>query len=630
MKSLFESIGDYRIIEKLGRGGMADVYLAVEQKTGRRVALKLVERGEGPEAQEIVDAERLGAELQRQISLAEPRVPAIHAVGDMDSYFFIAMEFVEGTDLSRLIGSGALKPEDAATVALQLCGILRAAHGMSLQVDGRELRAIVHGDIKPKNIRIDSQGNVRVLDFGIAKGLSITRRLTSNVFGSVAYSSPERLESGSIDEMSDLWAVGVVLYEIVEERLPFEAASNDRLETIIRSRSAIRPLSDACPPVLRQIIYKALARSPGSRYQNAAEFESDLAAFLSGAVTRAAEENEQTRRTVPAEDIETRRTVLEAEPESEAESIPAVPPVEILPSEKRSRTDALFSRIKERLFPWRKWILAAGIVLAAFIGTWEAVVVHAAGEVKPELLAGKLDADAAWTQYQRVRSRSILGLAPLTLRSPVRDLLVESSQRVLNEYRDTDTASVREGDWLRCRRYLSRAVQLDPADRRSAAMLEYANGHISRINRKNADAIAAFQHAASLQPKWPDPYLGIARTYIINLGDIDRGTQALDRAQALGHSFGKREIAMLAESHKKRALQNIENANLVRGTDQEKELLKRARADLDEALKNYLQIAPRGDSTAQILAVQNALGDVQTRLAELEKPNRLLPWNWLQ
>jgi eukaryotic-like serine/threonine-protein kinase len=626
MKSLFESIGDYQIVEKLGRGGMADVYLAVERKTGRRVALKLVERGEGPEAQEIVEAERLGAELQRHISLADSRVPAIHAFGDLEGYFFIEMEFVEGTDLSTLIGSGTLKPDDAAMVAMQLCSILRIAHGMSLQIDGRELRAIVHGDIKPKNIRIDSQGNVRVLDFGIAKGLSITRRLTSNVFGSVAYSSPERLESGSIDELSDLWSVGIVLYEIVEEKLPFEAASNERLETIIRSRSAVRPLRDSCPLALQQIIYKSLARSPGSRYQNAAEFESDLEAFLAGGVTLAAQENEQTRRTVPAEDIETRRTVPEVEPEPE----PVSPPVPAPRSKPESRIEILYARIKQRFFRWRIWILAGIMVLFAFIGTWEVIVAHTAAQLKPELLAGKLDADEAWTKYQDVRTRSILGLAPLTLRGSVHDLLTESSQRVLNEYRDTDTSRIREGDWLRCKRYLSRAVQLDSADSRSAAMLEYANGHILRINRKNADAIAAFQHAAAMQPKWPDPYLGMARTYIYNLGDIDRGTQALEHAQALGHSFGKREMAMMAESHRKRGLQNLDNAHLVRGTDQEKELLKRAKTDLDEALKNYLQIAPWGDSTTQIPFVQDLLTEIQTRLAELGKPNPLLPWNWLQ
>lgn len=627
MKSLFESIGDYQIVEKLGRGGMADVYLAVHSKAGRRVALKLVERGEGPEAQEVVEAERLGAELQQHISRLEPRVPAIYAFGDLDDYFFIEMEFVEGNDLSVLIGSGNLAAEEAAAIAMQLCSILRVAHGISLQLDGRELRAIVHGDIKPKNIRIDPQGNVRVLDFGIAKGLSITRRLTSNVFGSVAYSSPERLDSGSIDEMSDLWSVGIVLYEMIEGRLPFEAATSERLETVIRSRNALRPLRESCPVALQQIVCKALANSSARRYQNATQLEADLEAFIAGKETVAAQENEQTRRTVPADDdIETRRTAPDETPApaSPTPSIPALAP------KPESRVDRFYTELKQSLFRWRKWILAGSIVFLVGITTWESIVAHTAAQLKPDFLAGRYDADGAWAKYQKVRQSSVLGLAPLSLRAPLRDLLIQNSERVFSDYRNSDTPRVREGDWLRCRRYLQRAVQLDASDRKSGAMLEYANGHISRINRKNADALNAFQHAAELQPKWPDPYLGLARTYINNLGDLDRGTQALERAQGLGHSFGKREIGMLADAHRKRGLQTLENARLVEGTDQEKELLKEAKRDLDEALKNYLQIAPWGDSTAQITGIQDVLAEIQQRVTEVEKPNPLLPWNWFK
>jgi eukaryotic-like serine/threonine-protein kinase len=618
MKSLLQNIGDYDILDKLGRGGMADVYLAVDRKTNRRIALKLVERGDGPEAQEILEAERLGAELQQHISLVDPRVPQIHAFGDLDGYFFIEMEFVEGSDLSALITSSVLKPEDAVRIALELCGILCTTHGMSLQIDGRELRAIVHGDIKPKNIRIDSTGQVRVLDFGIAKGLSITRRLTSNVFGSVAYSSPERLETGSIDEMSDLWSVGIVLYEMLEARLPFEAASTERLESTIRSRNAMKPLSASCPIPLQQVVYKALASSPGSRYQDAAQFGADLESFLSGNVTLAAQENEQTRRTLPPEDIETRRTVPAAEPEP----APIVVPV--------SASESFRDKVWGVLFRSRKWILAGGLVLCVFLGTWEGITMRSAARLKPDFMQKRLDADKAWDKYLEIRKQSILGLAPIILRNSLRDLLLESSERVFSDYRNSDTLRVREGDWLRSSRYLSRLVQMDPGDRKSEAMLEYANGQILRINRKSPDALAAFQRAISLQPKWPDPYLGLARTYIYNLNDLDRGTQALERAQDLGYGFGKRELAMMAEANRRRGLQDLENANLVKGSDQEKEFLKKAKSEFGDALRVYLQIAPWGDSTTQILGVQDSLGEAEQRLSEIGKPNPLLPWNWFK
>lgn len=610
MKSLIQTIGDYQIVEKLGRGGMADVYLAVNRKNGRRVALKLVERGEAPDVQEVITAERLGAQLQQRIGHTDPRVPQIHAFGDMDGYFFIEMEFVEGTDLSVLIGNG-LRPEEAARIASEVCSVLCTTHTMSLTVDGRELCGIVHGDIKPKNIRIESGGRVRVLDFGIAKGLSITRRLTSSVFASVAYSSPERLETGSIDAMSDLWAVGVVLYEMVQARLPFDAPSTERLEKTIKARTAPRPLRESCPIALQEIIYKALDASPGNRYRDAAQMESDLQAFLTGKETIASREKEQTRRTISL--VETRRTVDPPQTAVRKSRIPFLPVLRSL-----------------RLPGARKLLLVGILIFLAVACVWEGTVDRTAARLKPEILAGHVDPDTAWSRYEEIKSRSPLGIAPFIVRTPLQELLKRSCERIVNEYRSSDSSRIRERHWMQCRRYMTRAVQLDPSDRKSAAMLEYANGHILRINRKNLDAIAAFQNAASLQPKWPDPYLGMARTYVYNLEDVDRGTQALDRAKELGYRFGRRELAMMAEAHKTRGVKALENADVVQGSDQEEEFLKKAKREFDDALKIYLEISPWGNSSSQVTAVQDLLAEAEQRLNEIRTPNPILPWNWFR
>jgi serine/threonine protein kinase len=613
MKSILQKIGDYQILEKLGRGGMADVYLAMHLKNNQRVALKLVEKGEGEEAREIVEAERLGAELQRRLSLVDPRVPHIHACGELEGYLFIEMEFIEGNDLSALIASGEIKPRDAAGIALELSDILSSAHSMSFEVDGRELRAIVHGDIKPKNIRIDAATQVRVLDFGIAKGLSTTRRLTSNVFGSVAYSSPERLETGRIDEMSDLWSLGIVLYEMVESRLPYEASNTEGLESIIRSRTAPRPISDTCPVALRQIIYKALSRPSSLRYPDARSFKSDLESFLTGTPTMASRESEETRRTVPIEEDETRRMTGEA-----------------LQNKASKHTESFFQSLNRRFAGAKKWMLVGILALIVILGAWEGVVDRAAFRMKSDLAQGRLTPDNSWDRYENIRRHSPLGFAPLILKRPIQDLLRDSCERVFSKYRNSDDPGIREGDWIRCKRYMSRAVQLSPNDSQSRAMLEYANGHILRINRDNFDAVAAFQRAASLQPKWPDPYLGLARTYVYNLNDMERGTQALDRARQLGVSFGKRELAMMAEACRTRGLQELDNANLLRGTDREKEFLKKAKNDFDEAMKLYLQIAPWGDSAKQIAGVQELLKEVDQKLSYLDQSNPLLPWNWFK
>jgi eukaryotic-like serine/threonine-protein kinase len=618
MKSYLQTIGPYQILERLGRGGMADVYLATDAD-GHRVALKLVERGSGAEMQEIVAAERLGAELQAKLSEIEPRVPRIHSYGDLDEYFSIAMEFIEGQDLSALIVAGPLQPEIAAQIARELCSILRNAHAMSLQVDGKDLRAIVHGDIKPKNIRIEPAGQVRVLDFGIAKGLSLTRKLTSNLFGSSAYSSPERLESGRIDEMSDLWSVGIVLYEMVDGRLPFEAASTERIESIVRSRPAPRPPDERCPKELQQIIYKALASSAAYRYQTAAEFESDLETYLTGQPTAASREAEETRRTnLPPEAEETRRT----SPVAETPAVPAQP----------GATRGAAAPVRRQGPVWlpraAKWAAIGTLSLLVLAGIWETVVYRSALSVEAEIANPQMDGDKAWRLYQQVRGRSLLGFAAVPLRDPLRKLLFDSCQRTMDDYRLADYPKAREGDWIRCKKYMSYAGQLDPSDRKASAMYQVADGHILRINRRYPEAVAAFQHASGDEPTWPDPYLGIARVYIYSLKDIERGIQALKRAQDLGHDFGRRESAMMADAYKSRGLQEWDSAVRLKDSDQEKDFLKKAKDDLNESLKTYSGIAPWGESETQIQSVQDALGQVESRLKQLDPLNRLLPWNW--
>ena len=459
----------------------------------------------------------------------------------MDGYFFIEMEFVEGTDLSVPIGNGLSRkrrPESRPK-----CAAFFAPHTMSLTIDGRELCGIVHGDIKPKNIRIESGGRVRVLDFGIAKGLSITRRLTSSVFASIAYSSPERLETGSIDAMSDLWAVGVVLYEMVEARLPYDAPSTERLEKIIRARTAPRPLRKSCPIALQEIIHKALEASPKNRYRVAAQMESDLRAFLAGRETIASREKEQTRRTISP--VETQRTIDAPRPAVWKFRVPFLPALRNL-----------------RLPGARKMLLVGSLVFLAVACVWEGAVDRTAVRLKPDILSGRVDPDTAWSRYEEIKSRSPLGIAPYIVRAPLQELLQRSCERIVNEYRSSDSSRIRERHWMQCRRYMTRSVRLDPSDRKSAAMLEYANGHILRINRKNLDAIAAFQNAASLQPKWPDPYLGMARTYVYNLRTWIR-VPKLWMCRGTGIQIWQERDGTMARPTRHRGVKALENADVV-------------------------------------------------------------------
>ena len=305
-------LGKYEIRQKLGRGGMADVYLAQDSEHGEMLALKLIEYSPDADTRDSIEAERRGAELQAKLAAVDPRVVRVYDCGDIDGFFYVAMEYIDGQDLAELTRRGRLAPEFAAEVASSVAQTLENAHQLSVEIEGKEFHGIVHGDIKPKNIRIDARGDVRVLDFGIAKALSLSRRLTRNEFGSVPYASPERLDLGQVSVDSDLWSVAVMLYEMVTGLQPYQADTTERLERMIRSRVPPPPPPDPCPEPLRRILIKALAPDPELRYATARELVDDLDAYRRGEpVSAALIDLDATRRTTPRQDAdgdETRRT----------------------------------------------------------------------------------------------------------------------------------------------------------------------------------------------------------------------------------------------------------------------------------------------------------------------------------
>jgi eukaryotic-like serine/threonine-protein kinase len=218
MTTVFRRLGPYEILREIGRGGMALVFLASDTRTGRPVALKLVPQGTDREAREILEAEQWGAELQRQFSQVSAHVPAVYEHKlDESGYFYVAMEYLDGENLSDAITRGPLKVDRAVDIAIELCLFLEAAHRFDAVIGDRKLRSLVHGDLKPRNVRITSSHMIKVLDFGIAKALSLSRKVTRNDFGTMPYLSPERLDSGEVNEHADFWAVGVMLHEMVHQ-----------------------------------------------------------------------------------------------------------------------------------------------------------------------------------------------------------------------------------------------------------------------------------------------------------------------------------------------------------------------------------------------------------------------------
>ena len=606
-------LGRFEIRQKLGRGGMADVYLAQDTAGGYTVALKLIEHSADADTRDSIEAERSGAILQARLADIDSHVVRIYDAGDLDGFFFVAMEYVPGEDLAELLRRGRLDPARAAAVALAVCRTLDHAHTLQVAIGGKPFQGIVHGDIKPKNIRIDPKGDVRVLDFGIAKALSLSRRLTRNEFGSVPYASPERLESGEVDRHSDLWSLAVMLYEMAAGAQPYQAATTERLERMIRSRVPPPPAPDPCPEPLRRILVRSLDPEPDFRYGSAGDFAADLEAFLDGRPVSAAAggDREATRRTARAPEPAgeaTRRTVRAPEPVH-----PAAPPP---------------SRL-----PWIRWRRAAAAVLFVLLGWggYSAVsgyLLWRHGRALEHDVSAELvtDPDRIWAQWAELSRGNPSSILLWGARRTVRQHLTAAADHVINAYRINESQPVYEKDWDRIRMYLAHALELDPGDGSIRGRLRLAEGQLARIRGTTQhntallnEAVEKFEEAQQLLPKSPDPQLGLARVYVYGLRDIDKAYDALEQAGKWGYKLGNREKGLLADGYRDRADRLWWDSRNIRGLPQEKDQIRRAADDYRRALELYQGIVPYGNATESIVRVQKSLESVSFRLHQLEE-----------
>jgi len=627
-------VGKYEIRQKLGRGGMADVYLAQDSALGRTVALKLIEHSEDSDTRDAIEAERRGAELQAHLQAIDPRVVRIYDCADADGFFYVAMEYIDGQDLSNLLRRGPVATEFAVDVALDVAQTLDHAHHLCVTVGGKECLGMVHGDIKPKNIRVDTHGNVRVLDFGIAKALSLSRKLTRNEFGSVPYASPERLESGDVNFLSDLWSLAVMLYEMVAGTQPYIADSTELLEHKIQSGIPAPPVPDPCPEALRRILAKALDPDPALRYQSAGELAADLRAFRQGSPVRAVTEDlDATRRTSHRQDDETRRTHPMAPATAAAAAAGAdtrrtapLPPESAQPPQR-------FGTLRRARRPIPKWAqgsaaLAFGFLLFGMGSGY--ITYHHGQELKHEIDTEQITKpDDIWTKWSAVAGSNPSSWLLTGARSDVKQHMVEAADQVIERYRASGN-NVKEPDWQAARDELSRALSLDP-DNAVRGKLRLCEGQIARINgMAHSDpellntAISKFSEAARLMPSSPDPELGLANTYVYGLRDIDKAYQALQEAQKRGFVLGPREKSQLGDGYWNRANRVFYDSRNVRGMPQERDQIERARDDYQRALELYQSIVPWGNSRDRINDVETSLRSVETRLKEIDSEGQIV------
>ncbi|RNF40644.1 Stk1 family PASTA domain-containing Ser/Thr kinase [Planococcus salinus] len=353
--------GRYKLLKLIGGGGMSNVYLAHDMILDRDVAIKILRY-------DFSNEEELRRRFQREAlsatSLAHPNIVNIFDVGEEGSLHYLVMEYISGKTLKEyIIEHSPVAPERAVEIMKQITSALGHAHQ----------NQIVHRDIKPQNILMDEEGNVKITDFGIAMALSATSYTqTNSVLGTVHYLSPEQARGGTANKKSDIYSLGIVMFELLTGRLPFsgESAVSIALKHLQTATPSLREIVPTLPQSLENVVLKATAKNEQYRYQSANEMEEDLSTAL------LPERLDEPKFEVPVDQDATRAMPI-IKDESAYDSVEET---KLLNSSKKAKENqpvsSSDSKKKKRKWPWIAGIVGflflAGIVLAlAFPGWFE-------------------------------------------------------------------------------------------------------------------------------------------------------------------------------------------------------------------------------------------------------------------
>ena len=260
--------GRYQVISHLGTGGMAEVYCAQDLQLGRKVALKVLHERFAEDAEFV---ERFRREASAAAGLQHQHVVSVYDRGEWDDTSYIAMEYVDGRTLKQLVGDeGPLAPQRAVDLTIQILRAARFAHR----------RGVIHRDFKPQNVIVDDEDRAKVTDFGIARAGASDMTQTGSIMGTAQYLSPEQAQGHAVTGRSDLYSIGIVLYELLTGRVPFEAeaAVTIALKQVNEEPVAPSAINPAVTPELEAVVLRALAKDPANRFADADEFIAALEA----------------------------------------------------------------------------------------------------------------------------------------------------------------------------------------------------------------------------------------------------------------------------------------------------------------------------------------------------------------
>jgi eukaryotic-like serine/threonine-protein kinase len=345
--------GRYQILRKLGAGGMANVYLAEDQELGRRVAIKILNDRHANDEQFV---ERFRREAKNAAALSHPNIVSIYDRGEAEGTYYIAMEYLDGRSLKELLLSRGDAPIAVVVeYARQTLSALRFAHR----------HGIVHRDIKPHNVLVDGEGRVKVTDFGIARAGTSQMTEAGSIVGTAQYLSPEQARGGDVDQRSDLYSLGVLMYEMLTGAVPFSGDTPVEIAMKHLSQTPEPPSTKRhdVPRELDMVVMRALAKDPDDRYQTAEEMEADLDRVARGAAV--ARETEETAtqimrapKTIPGPLAATAATMITPPRRAGAPAGPLPPSVYYDLDEPMHRR------------PIWPWIAALLFVAGAAVGGW--------------------------------------------------------------------------------------------------------------------------------------------------------------------------------------------------------------------------------------------------------------------
>jgi eukaryotic-like serine/threonine-protein kinase len=370
INTLFD--GRYRILRRLGRGGMADVYLAEDEELGRRVAIKILNERHAADEQFV---ERFRREATNAAGLSHPNIVSIYDRGEAEGTYYIAMEYLEGSTLKDIVTRrGPLPVGEAIGFTRDILDALKVAHR----------KGIVHRDIKPHNVMCDADGRVKVTDFGIARAGASQMTEVGSIIGTAQYLSPEQARGGVVDARSDLYSVGIVLYELLTGTVPFTGdtpveIAMKHLSTVPEPPSARRP---DVPQALDQIVLRALAKDPDERYQTAEEMDAELARVAEGYPVSAETAEAATQVLAGAGAIDTAATAIARAPTAITPRPPTAPVV-VPPYRPPSRGYYYEEPPPRRRAVW-PWIVVGLLVIGA-----AAAVYLAWGKIQDQLNSNK-------------------------------------------------------------------------------------------------------------------------------------------------------------------------------------------------------------------------------------------------